>query len=78
MAFEEMLQELETRKDKALQMGGPKRVQRQHDQGKLTARERIDKLLGTGSFMEFGLYCTSDQPGMQDCITTMNINASRF
>jgi len=29
MAFEEMLQELETRKDKALQMGGPKKVQRQ-------------------------------------------------
>jgi len=66
MAFEEMLQELETRKDKALQMGGPKKVQRQHDQGKLTARERIDKLLDKGSFMEFGLYCTSDQPGMQD------------
>jgi len=66
MAFKAMLEDLERRRGIALQMGGPKKVQRQHDQGKLTARERIDRLLDAGSFMEFGLHCTSDQPGMQD------------
>ena len=33
--------------------GGEKRVEKQHDQGKFTARERITKLLDPGSFNEF-------------------------
>ena len=37
---------------KALEAGGPQRVKRQHDAGKLTARERIDLLLDPGSFVE--------------------------
>src|SRR5262245_52703502 len=32
--------------------GSPKGVQKQHAEGKLTARERIDKLLDPGSFVE--------------------------
>ena len=32
--------------------GGPKRMQRQHEQGKLSARERIDLLLDEGTFEE--------------------------
>jgi propionyl-CoA carboxylase beta chain len=32
--------------------GGPERIQRQHDAGKLTARERIDLLLDRGTFFE--------------------------
>jgi acetyl-CoA carboxylase carboxyltransferase component len=66
MAFEELLQRLEKERAKALAQGGPERIQRQHDKGRLTARERIDKLLDPGSFMEFGLFATSDWPGMQD------------
>ncbi len=66
MALEELIQELNTKRDKALQQGGAKKVRRQHDQGKLTARERIERLLDPGSFMEFGIFCTSDQPGMED------------
>jgi len=66
MAFEKMLQDLEAAKEKALRMGGPDKIQRQHNQGRYTARERIGKLLDAGSFVEFGLYCTSNQPGMQD------------
>jgi propionyl-CoA carboxylase beta chain len=34
--------------------GGPERIGRQHGQGKLTARERIDVLLDQGSFEEMG------------------------
>lgn len=38
---------------KALLGGGEKRIQRQHDQGKYTARERIHKLVDPDSFIEF-------------------------
>jgi propionyl-CoA carboxylase beta chain len=36
----------------ALEAGGPVRIKRQHDAGKLTARERIELLLDPGSFVE--------------------------
>jgi methylmalonyl-CoA carboxyltransferase large subunit len=36
--------------------GGEKRIEKQHSQGKLTARERIDALLDEGSFNEVGLF----------------------
>ncbi|MGF1465832.1 MAG: acyl-CoA carboxylase subunit beta [Sandaracinaceae bacterium] len=36
----------------ALEAGGERRIQRQHDAGKLTARERIDMLVDPGSFVE--------------------------
>lgn len=35
-------------------MGGVDKVKRQHDQGRLTVRERIDKLADRGSFHEIG------------------------
>ncbi len=35
-------------------MGGVEKVKRQHDQGRLTVRERIDKLIDKGSFHEIG------------------------
>ncbi|MBI3976251.1 MAG: methylmalonyl-CoA carboxyltransferase, partial [Armatimonadetes bacterium] len=39
-------------------MGGAERVRRQHDAGKLTARERLDLLLDPGSFVEFDRFVT--------------------
>jgi len=39
-------------------MGGPEKVQRQHQQGKLTARERIELLMDPGTFQEYGLLAT--------------------
>jgi acetyl-CoA carboxylase carboxyltransferase component len=42
--------------------GGPERIEKQHKQGKLTARERIDLLLDKGSFsQEIGLLVAFDQ-----------------
>ena len=35
-------------------MGGVEKVRRQHDQGRLTVRERIDGLIDRGSFHEIG------------------------
>ena len=36
--------------------GGQKRVDKQHAQGKLTARERIEALIDPDSFQEIGLF----------------------
>ena len=38
--------------------GGEKRIEAQHQKGKLTARERIDLLLDEGSFEEFDMFVT--------------------
>jgi len=44
------------------QGGGEKRVARQHEQGKLTARERVDLLVDPGGgFLEIGLLIAHDQ-----------------
>ncbi|MBN1276319.1 MAG: carboxyl transferase [Deltaproteobacteria bacterium] len=66
MRFKEILEQLEEKRRQFLQMGGPEKVQRQHARGRLTARERIEKLLDEGSFMEMGLFAHSDFPGMED------------
>jgi acetyl-CoA carboxylase carboxyltransferase component len=47
------VEELHERRRLAAQMGGPDRIARQHAQGKLTVRERIDALADPGSFREF-------------------------
>ncbi len=46
------IQRLEELNQQALMGGGAKRIQRQHDGGKLTARERIELLLDPGTFVE--------------------------
>jgi acetyl-CoA carboxylase carboxyltransferase component len=66
MPFEKELAELQKRKEKALQMGGPKKIKIQHDQGKWTARERIPRLLDPDTFLEVGRLNCSDMPGMED------------
>src|SRR5512136_2387311 len=45
-------------REKALKGGGPKRIEQQHERGKLTARERLSLLLDEGSFQEFGALAT--------------------
>lgn len=52
MSREEKLAKLAKKREKILLGGGPKRIQKQHEAGKLTARERIEKLLDEGSFVE--------------------------
>lgn len=46
--------EIEERKARGLQMGGVDRVDRQHARGKLDVRQRVDLLVGDGSFQEIG------------------------
>ncbi len=54
MGWQVELDELRHREALAKQMGGADKVKRQHDGGRLTVRERIDKLLDPGSFHETG------------------------
>src|SRR5437879_13664201 len=58
MAIKENLDELERRNRAALLGGGEDRIQRQHAEGKLTARERLDQLLDPGSFVELDRFKT--------------------
>jgi len=43
------------------EMGGLRRVERVHDKGRLTVRERIDALLDPGSFVEIGTFAHSER-----------------
>src|SRR5438128_5647279 len=58
MAIKENLDELERRNRAALLGGGEDRIQRQHAEGKLTARERLDQLLDPGTFVELDRFKT--------------------
>jgi len=64
--MDEAISELRRRKKQNLKMGGPEKVNRQHGRGELTARERIEKLLDSGSFFEMGLLNHSDVPGTEE------------
>jgi len=53
--FTARTEDLKARRERNLGMGGPERIARQHERGKLTVRERIDLLFDPGTFVEFGL-----------------------
>jgi propionyl-CoA carboxylase beta chain len=56
----EVLREM---REKTQQGGGQNRIDRQHEKGKLTARERLNYLLDEGSFCELGTFTTQqDNP----------------
>lgn len=52
----ELVARLEEKRKDALLMGGEKRVARQHERGKMDARQRIDFLFDEGSFVEIGMH----------------------
>ncbi len=54
----EKVQELIAKRAEARLGGGEKAIQKQHDRGKYTARERIDQLLDEGSFEEIDMFVT--------------------
>jgi methylmalonyl-CoA carboxyltransferase 12S subunit len=59
--MEQRLDALRDRREHLMQGGGADRVAKQHEQGKLTARERIDRLSDSGSFLEVGLFAEHRQ-----------------
>ncbi len=58
MSLEAKLKELQEKTELAEQAGGPKRIEKHHAAGKLTARERVELLLDPGSFVEMDRFVT--------------------
>jgi propionyl-CoA carboxylase beta chain len=54
-SMHERIEELAELKEQARNAGSPAAVERQHARGKLTARERLEKLLDPGSFIELDM-----------------------
>ena len=52
----EAFEELRRREAKETAMGGPERIKKQHETGKLTARERLGLLFDPGSFEELDMF----------------------
>jgi acetyl-CoA carboxylase carboxyltransferase component len=60
-------EQLRAKREQFAGMGGPDRVDRQHSQGKLSVRERLDLLFDSDTFTEFALLAhhQSGSPAMQ-------------
>ena len=52
----EKIKQLIEKREQARLGGGEKAIQKQHDKGKYTARERIDMLIDKGSFEEYDMF----------------------
>lgn len=52
----EKINELRDRREKLYEGGGKSKLEKHKSQGKLTARERVDRLVDPGSFQEIGLF----------------------
>ena len=76
--MQEIIRELEKKRAAARLGGGQKRIDAQHQKGKLTARERLEILLDPGSFEEWDMFvehrCTdfgmADQSVPSDGVVT--------
>ena len=65
------LEALRELRGRAVLGGGRKRIDQQHERGKLTARERLALLLDEGSFQEFGALATHE-------FTAFGLDRQRF
>ncbi|HVF75420.1 MAG TPA: acyl-CoA carboxylase subunit beta [Acidimicrobiales bacterium] len=54
-----LVDDLQSRREKAYAMGGPENVERQRSLGKWPVRERVEALLDPGTFVEYGLLADS-------------------
>jgi methylmalonyl-CoA carboxyltransferase large subunit len=59
--MESLVESLRKRKEQLKQGGGAERLEAQHKQGKMTARERVAALVDAESFEEFGLFAQHRQ-----------------
>jgi acetyl-CoA carboxylase carboxyltransferase component len=61
MELKDHAEDMEARREKIRsEMGGAARIDRIHNEGKLTIRERIDGMLDKGSFTEIGTFAQSE------------------
>jgi methylmalonyl-CoA carboxyltransferase 12S subunit len=69
-SMQDRVRELRERRARLMKGGGDERIAKQHESGKLTARERIDLLVDPDSFQETGLFAEHrsthfDMPGRE-------------
>jgi acetyl-CoA carboxylase carboxyltransferase component len=58
MTMRDRVKDLEERRARIKEMGGEEKVKKQHDRGKLTARERMDRFFDEGQWFEVGIHGT--------------------
>ena len=64
---QQVREDLHLRRQKVVSdMGSPERIARQHAKGRLTIRERLDRLFDDGSFREIGTFAVSEQENVRD------------
>lgn len=61
--MKDLVHELDQRREHLKLGGGSKEIEKQHEKGKLTARERIDLLLDKGSFIELDIWASPRPTG---------------
>ncbi|GAA5501739.1 propionyl-CoA carboxylase beta chain [Deinococcus xinjiangensis] len=66
MELQELIAKMEQRRAYVEAGGGPERAKKQHEGGKLTARERIEKLLDEGSFLEMSTFVQHGRNRLMD------------
>src|SRR5437868_15497758 len=76
MSWQPEMDELRRRQEMTKRMGGADKVKRQHDGGRLTVRERIDRLLDKDSFRELGTIAgKAEYDGRNDLVELTPANA---
>ena len=58
MNMKDRVKELEERRARIKQMGGEEKVRKQHERGKWSARERLDRFFDDGKWFEVGIHGT--------------------
>ncbi len=54
--MDKLLKDLQARREAVVAGGGPAAIQKQHEKGKYTARERLERLFDPGSFVELDMF----------------------
>ena len=67
--MKKLLEELARRRSESLAMGGPVKVEKQRERGKMNVRERVEYLCDPGSFQEYGLLATHYAPRPGERVT---------
>ena len=76
MTWQPEMDELRRRQEMTKRMGGADKVKRQHDGGRLTVRERIDRLVDQDSFREIGSIAgKAEYDGRNDLVDLTPANA---
>jgi acetyl-CoA carboxylase carboxyltransferase component len=66
VSHERLIDTFKAKRQVIMEMGGAAKVEAHRREGKLDARERLDRLFDTGTFQEIGMFTHSDQAGMAE------------